>query len=101
MTEEEPTKYITPDNIKESATQLSFSSPNFHSTCIICDKCDRQYLRITWAFDIDWRVREDPILLSDEKLIATLNEGNTHSIETKYHANCLRNSCSKLRTIKK
>ena len=101
MTEEEPTKYITPDNIKESATQSSFSSPNFHSTCIICVKCDRQYLRITWAFDIDRRVCEGPVLLSDEKLISKLNEGNTHAIETKYHANCLRNFYRKLRTIKK
>ena len=80
---------------------MSFSSPNYQSACPFCDKCDRQYLRITWAFDIDWRVCEGPVLLNDEKLTAKLNEGDIHAPEAKYHTNYLCNFYSKIRTIKK
>ena len=58
-------------------------------------------MRIAKTFDIDRRVREGALLLSDEKLIAKLSEGGMHAIEAKYHANCLCNLYSKLRTIEK
>ena len=70
----------TPDNIKKTATWSSFSSPNFHSICIFCDKSDG-YLRIARTFDIDRRVRESALLVSDETLIAKLSEGDMHAIE--------------------
>ena len=67
---------------------------------IFCDKSD-EYLKIARTFDIDRRVREGALLLSDEKFIANLSEGDIHNIEAKYHANCLCNFYSKLRTIEK
>ena len=90
----------TAGNTKKIATRSLFSSPNFQSTCIFCDKSDG-YLRIAKTFDIDWCVREGALLLSDEKLISKLSEGDMHAIEAKYHANCLCNFYNKLRTIDK
>ena len=90
----------TPGNTKKIATRSSFSSRNFHSTCIFCDK-STGYSRIARIFDIDRSVREGALLLSDEKLIAKLIEGDMHADEAKYHANCLCNFYSKLRTIEK
>ena len=69
----------TPDNTKKFKSRSSFSSLNFQSTCIFCDKGDG-YLRIARTFDIDRRLCEGALLLSDEKLIAKLSEGD------KYHA---------------
>ena len=77
----------TPDNTK-IASQSSFSGPNFQSTCIFCDKSDG-YLRIARTFDNDRSVQEGALLLSDEKLIAKLSEGDMHAIEAKYRANCV------------
>lgn len=79
---------------------MSFSSPNFHSACIFGDKSDG-YLRIAGTFDIDQHVREKALSLSDEKLIVKLCEGDMHATESKFHANCLCNFYSKLRTIEK
>ena len=58
-------------------------------------------MRIARTFDNDRSVQEGALLLSDEKLIAKLSEDDMHAIEAKYHANCLCNFYSKLRTIEK
>lgn len=90
----------TRDNTRKIATQSLFSSPNFQWTCIFFDESDG-YLRIARTFGIDRRVREGALLLSDEKLIAKLSEGDTHAIEAKYHGNYLCSFYGKLWTIKK
>ena len=59
----------TPDNTKNIASRLSFSSASFQSTCIFYDKSDG-HLRITGTIDTDRRAREGALSLSDEKLIA-------------------------------
>ena len=41
-------------------------------------------MRIPRTFDFDQRVHEGDLLLSDEKLIAKLSEGDMHAIEAKY-----------------
>ena len=69
-------------------TRSSFSSPNFQSSCIFCDKSDG-YLRQARSYDIDARVRKGATLLCDEKLLAKLSEGDMPAIEAKYHASCL------------
>ena len=77
---------------------MSFSSHNFQSIFIFCEESDG-YLRIARTFDIDQRVREGALLLSDEKLMAKLSESDIHAIEAKYHANCSCNFYSKLRLL--
>ena len=52
-------------------------------------------------FDIDRRVREGDLLLNDEKFTAKLSEGDSRTTEAKYHANCLCNFYSELKTIEK
>ena len=42
----------TTDNTKKIATRSPSSSPNFQSTCVLCDKSDG-YLRISRTFDSD------------------------------------------------
>ena len=63
--------------IPKIATRSSFNSPYFQSTCIFCDKGDG-FLTNARTFDIDQRVCEGALLLSDEKLIAKLSEGDMH-----------------------
>ena len=58
-------------------------------------------MRIARTFDTDRRVHEGALLLSDEKLIAKLIEDVIHAIRAAYHANCLHNFYSKLRTTEK
>ena len=84
------------------ATRSRFSAENFRPCCFFCEKEDAESnLSSAQTFALDRRVRDAALLLSDEKLLAKLSEGDLVAIEAKYHKSCLASLYNRVRNATK
>ncbi len=56
--------------------------------------------KLARTLGLDKRIRDAAILLSDDKLLARLSEGDLVAIEARYHKNCLTSLGNRVRAIK-
>ena len=82
-------------------TRSQYTADNFQPTCILCDEHDSdKNLHHARTLGLDKRIRDAAILLSDDKLLARLSEGDLVAIEARYHKNCLTILGNRVRAIK-
>jgi len=75
----------------DSANSLRAANP----LCFFCDlPADEELLHSVTTFEVDRRVKECALVLSDNRLLAKLAVGDMIALEAQYHSRCLVSSCT-------